>query len=282
MNKENKYLLLFLFPVFLVLILLFNKIGPEIWLYSYVIFFSAFIIFFMMKRKALPSLFWVLIYIFFLSLFYTVPFFINMDAHTVSSQKSVKMSDKECLENSQKYNGKMLSIKGDNINGKIYISGNSKDCRLEAYYLLRFKTKLLENKIDDLPYLYNYTGVIGQSGNLNRDKLRSTGTISTVEGNVDGFPEDITVSSSVSTFYHPNPITGTTPTEEFYSNFSAWYDLSDEGYKSVFKDNRFGIIDLKPYSIKKQENVGYSYSFDSQKAVKDGSIVSEFKYIISE
>jgi hypothetical protein len=205
-----------------------------------------------------------------------------MDAHKVSNQNNPKMSDKECLENSQKYNGRVLNIKGDNIIGKIYLAGNSKDCRLEAYYLLRMKANLPENNIDQLPYLYNYTGIMGNSENLERKMLRSTGVISTVENITSIFPTDLTNSSAIATFYNPTQSSGLTKTSEFYNHFSVWNDLNEEGYQEIFKDNWYGIIDLKPYSIKKQEEVGYSYSSDTQKAVKDGNIVLEFKYIISE
>lgn len=199
--------------------------------------------------------------------------------------KSVKLTPQQCEENAKKYDGKVLKINGDGILGKAEVVGNSKDCRLEVYYVFYFNSNLSANPYDNMTWKYNYTGLMKKDSIKDRKYYRSTGTITIVEANAGKLPDSAKNFQATSLFYRPKSTNAwnTLETTHFYNTFSLFQDLTDDGYQDIFKYNWFGVVDLKPY-INKVSTGGnaFEYKTDTDGAELNGNIVNEFNFKVTE
>jgi len=206
----------------------------------------------------------------------------NGDSKT--SKKTV-LTAEQCQENAKLYDGKVLSIKGENIIGRIELTANVAECRLEAQNIIILTADLKENPYNQFTGLYNYVGYLNDV-KMEELKKRSTaygtGVITPIYANYTQFQEKYDYLT-ISNFYNPNNAdTNTTQTNHFLITNSRWFDLSPEGYQELMSLDVIQVIDSKDYVVKEVENGYDTYTTDLSNAELKGDIVDFFSFEIVE
>ncbi len=283
MFKDISKYYLFLLGFLLCLILLFLRVGFSLWLWLYLLLIIIFVLLFYFKQSLLILSYWLYIFVFLIV--FGLLLAVSLPKSGVGSSNTPKLSKEECEANAQLYNGKVLSLEGDGLKGRAEVVANTEKCRLEVYYVIYFNTALSPNAFDSYTWKYNYAGLMKKDSIKERKYYRSTGVITIVEANAGKLPESAKDFQKTSLFYRPKSTTAWNDLEttHFYNSFSVYQDLTDAGYRDLFNYNWFGIVDLKPYTSKKDTgNGGFEYVTDTEKAEIDGNIVKEFKFTVSE
>lgn len=199
----------------------------------------------------------------------------KLSTGTTGNNSKTKVCDTSI---STKYDGKLLTLSGSDIKGRVAIKTNIPDCRIEAQYIFLMNVNLQQNPKDNLPYLYNYIALLHAPNETDRGSSYGTGVIGEAYTNLNTFPQD---KSNLNLYeFYGNPGNGgLTPTNNFFSGPTRYHELSDKGYQDMLKDTVYELINSNPYMIREDSgNGGFSYDTDINKAEKEGNIVKTFTY----
>ncbi|MEI7578451.1 MAG: hypothetical protein WCJ58_00250 [bacterium] len=206
----------------------------------------------------------------------------SSDGSTGSTTSKKKLSISECQSNAAKFDKKVLKISGNGIQGTVALTANVSECRIEAQYHLLFPAGLPQNPYNSYFNQYNYIALIHKTSERERQNSYGIGVIFAAYRNKALLPID-SFASMLNGFYAEGAEANQLgATETFYAIPERWFELSDKGYADMLSDTVFELIDSKPYIIEEKIGNASTYTTDTAKAEKQGTIVKTYNWQYQE
>ncbi len=273
LSKNLKILFLFFTVAFF--FLLFFSVGMSIWLFVFLLSCVLLFFFLFVFRGGLELTMFVTILVFlFPVIFGSVLFFVSPQEKKVEQ----KMTAEECKPIYEKYNGKVLDIKGENLIGRMNIEINSEDCKATVSHIFQFSASLPKNNLPEMgnPY-WGYFAEYGSGDD--RSNWSGRGEIFPAYNNIGTLPE---FGVEAHDFYEDESKRGSESTN-FYHWYSSIYTFSESEYQNLFQKTRYTIIDGRNFIEEEKTGDGSSsQSLNTKAAGPVAPIAKEFRVEVSE
>jgi hypothetical protein len=203
-----------------------------------------------------------------------------------SSNGSIKnaaktLSAQQCEPYYEKYNGKILKISSDGLEGTVGIKiDKTNGCKLLGYYSVLLARNIPENPYKrDVGPSYHYIVLLRTKGQTTRTSYDSFGALSPAFKNVTTLPDPFADSVARSELYSQG--VQAAETRYFYWGYKLDAPFSEERYQEILDSTQLDIVDGMPYIEEKQESDGgYSYSINHDNAAVKGTIVKSYALTI--
>lgn len=194
----------------------------------------------------------------------------------VASSKS--LTSEQCKPYYEKYNGKVLKVNSDGLEGTIAIKIDaSNGCKLLGWYNVLLSYGLPANNYtrDIGPPAYNYVVLLRPNETDKRTKYDGYGALMGAYKNVTQLPDVYAEGRERSALYSDGA--QRTDTRYFYWGYKIDTDFTESRYNEIFKDKVLQIVDGLPYIEEEaQADGGYSWGVNTDKAAVDGTIVKSY------
>ncbi len=264
----------FLFLTITFVGLLYFNSGASIWLLSYILVSLLFLYFVLIFKGGLERTLFLSIVILVVPVVFGSSLLLFVEKETVSES----LTPDQCKPIYEKYNGKVLDIKGDGLIGRANVEINPDDCKATVSYVFQFSASLAKNNLPDAGS--SYWGYFAEYPiSDDRNTWDGSGEIFPVFENVGNLP----VFGEERHEFYGYEADFDLDITEFSHWFSRTYVFSDEKYEDLFKRTRYAIIDGREF-IEKVETGGmtFSGSLNTKAAAPVAPIVKEFKLEITE
>ena len=272
---SNHFIFLFLIAI----IITFIFIGFNIWFLILISLYTIFYLIFISKTIGLSilkeSYKWII-----LSLIILINFSFVIFLKPSSSSNTKVLSKEECIKIYEKYNKKIIDIKGDGITGKIGIQIEPDNCKSSVYYNILVTAELPQNyTMENSSYAeYKYVGSI-RNPNDSRKYLRGSGQLFPAFVDKNILPDNPFDFGSLNKNYDPNnEYLSSTKTNVFQHSWRSDYTFKKDSLEELTSKTLYEITDGAKYMQK--EDLGdnaYSYSLDTSKAAEEGNIIKSIQ-----
>ncbi len=202
------------------------------------------------------------------------------EADKKSSAK--ELTSEECKPYYDKYNGKVLKLSSDGLQGTVGIKIDmSAGCKLLGWYNVILSYNLPQNPYKrDIGPSYHYTVMLREKDINERTKYDGFGDLSAAYKNVTSLPDPFSDSQTRSSLYSQGE--QATETRYFYWGYNLDTKFSEKRYQEILDSTKLEIVDGQPYIEETQDDIGYSYSVNDDKAAENGNIVKTYILTIEE
>lgn len=200
---------------------------------------------------------------------------------TASTTK--KLTSEECKPYYDAYNGKVLKLSSDGLQGTVGIQIDATNgCKLTGYYNVLLAYGLPQNPYHrDIVPSYHYTVMLRSAEKTSRDKYDGHGELSPAYKNFTQLPDPFSDSIQRTELYTQ----GVQPIETryFYWGYEINTEFSEARYQAILAESKLDIIDGTPFIEEEQDAGGiYSYGINNDRAAENGTIVKSYTLTIEE
>lgn len=255
------------------LIILLTIIGFSFWI---IVIFALGIIalyyLFFIRKFTIQSISWFLWIIVFSPLILSVTILSFSKSFNKNEIQSEALTPEQCKPIYDDYNGRILDVSSNGLQGMVTIEINPDDCYADLDYLFLFNENLSQNGEVHNPYW-------GYLGQLYSDEPRSdwsgNGEIFTVhvnKGNLPATPED-------AYYFYRDDEKFNDSTDWFYHHFGIHYVFNDEGYEKLLLRNKYAVLNGYNYIVGTEQDGGISRHLDEESAAPSAPIVKEYELV---
>jgi hypothetical protein len=204
----------------------------------------------------------------------------DSDSKTPSGSSAKALTTEQCKPYYDKYNNTVLKISSDGLQGTIGINIDmTNGCKLHGFYNVLVSYALPQNPYKkDIGPSYHYIVMLRPQNQQERTKYDGYGTLSPAYKNFTTMPDPFSDASARSELYSNG--SQATETSHFYWGYEMDTNFSEARYQEVLDSTNLQIVDGTPYIEEKQENPGWSYTVNDDRAAVDGTIVKTYTLTI--
>lgn len=196
--------------------------------------------------------------------------------------EAVQLTSEECQPFVEAYDGKVLNISSDGLQGTIGIKIDTSEggCKLKGWYNVLLSYNLPQNPYKrDAGVAYNYIVMLRKPDDQERTKYDGHGVLSPVYKNFYSLPDPFADSIARSNLYYTDePATST----RFFSwGYELETNFSEQRYQQIFEESKLEIVDGLDY-VEEEYDEGniYSWGINHERAAVDGEIVKSYSLTI--
>ncbi len=204
--------------------------------------------------------------------------FVFVDTATTDGPSQKVLTAAECQPYFDKYDGKVLNISSDGLEGTIGIKIDmTEGCKLKGWYNVLLSHNLPENpyKRDIGGASYHYNIMLRTADQTTRDKYDEFGNLAPVYKNFTSLPNPFDDSVARSELYSQGE--QAVATRYFSWGYQIDTNFSESRYNEIFEKTKLEIIDGMPFIEEEQDENGvYSYGVNGDRAAVGGKIVKSY------
>jgi hypothetical protein len=190
------------------------------------------------------------------------------------------LTSEQCKPYYDLYNNKVLNISSDGLQGTIGIKIDmTSGCKLHSYYNVLLSQNLPQNPYSrDIGPSYHYTVMLRSQNQQERTQYDGYGSLSPAYKNFTSMPDPFSGGATRSQLYSQ----GSTATETryFYWGYEVDTNFSEARYQEILDSTKLEIVDGTPFIEEKQEDTGWSYTINDDRAAVEGTIVKTYTLTI--